>query len=161
MILDLGHLFFKCPSAKALWFASCWGFKSDEQIVNAAEDIINIILNPPVTSSQGREQWTVSLIMAFTLEEIWRIRNQVLHQNVRLDIPASSQNISHRFQEFISVFSNQAHPKALPTSSRWSSPPPGYMKINVDATLSENKAAFVVVARNHCGEVVNVWARIL
>lgn len=136
---DLGHLFFKCPTAKALWFASCGGFQSNEQIVNSSEDIINIILNPPVTSSQGSEQWTMSLIMAFTLEEIWRIQNQVLHHNVRIHIPASSQNIIYRFQEYIIATSEPEHPKTQSTLSHWVPPPPGYIKINVNATLSPTK----------------------
>ena len=115
---DPGHLFFKCSTAKALWFASCWSFKSDEQTVNSSEDIINIILNHPGTSSQGREQWTVSLIMAFTLEEIWRIQNRVLHHGVRLDVPASSQSIMYRFQEYIIATSESTHPKNPSTLSR-------------------------------------------
>ncbi|KAL0015241.1 hypothetical protein SO802_002310 [Lithocarpus litseifolius] len=77
------------------------------------------------------------------------------------DIPASSQNIIHKFQEYIIATSEPAHPKTPPTLNRWVPPPLGFIKINVDAALSANKAAFAAVARNHLGEVVKVWARIL
>lgn len=64
-IEDPCHLFFKL--AKSIWFASCWGFKLDEQMVSSKEDIINLILNPPTASCQAHELWTVSLNMALTL----------------------------------------------------------------------------------------------
>ncbi|KAK9992542.1 hypothetical protein SO802_027527 [Lithocarpus litseifolius] len=45
------HLFFTCPIAKAVWFESCWGFKTDSQNVQSSCDIIKLILAPPPTTT--------------------------------------------------------------------------------------------------------------
>lgn len=80
------HLFFKCPVAKALWFAACWGFRSKDVQVTQPWDIIKIILEPPESSCQAHDQWMVSLKMALTLEEIWYIHNAIIHQKGPFDI---------------------------------------------------------------------------
>ena len=35
------HIFFKCPVARAIWYSSCWGFKSEEHQIMNCEDIID------------------------------------------------------------------------------------------------------------------------
>lgn len=37
------HLFFKCPIARAIWFAGKWGLKSDNAPVNSCKDIIKVV----------------------------------------------------------------------------------------------------------------------
>ena len=37
--------------------------------------------------------------------------------------------------------------------------PEGWIKLNVDATMSESVIALMVVARNENGEVLKVWAK--
>lgn len=64
------HLFFRCPAAKALWFATCWGFKSDQVPLNSNLDMVNLILSSPASLCQAQDQWIVSLYMALTIEEI-------------------------------------------------------------------------------------------
>lgn len=58
------HLFLRCPVAKALWFAACWGFKAKEVIAVSSEDVVNIALNPPNALCNSGEQWKVALTMA-------------------------------------------------------------------------------------------------
>ena len=41
------HLFFKCSTTKAIWFATCWGFKSDQVPLHSNLDMVKLILNPP------------------------------------------------------------------------------------------------------------------
>ena len=45
----LSHVFFRCPVARALWFACCWGFRADEVLINSNQDIIKMVLEPPNT----------------------------------------------------------------------------------------------------------------
>ncbi|KAL0008877.1 hypothetical protein SO802_010379 [Lithocarpus litseifolius] len=80
------HLFLKCPVAKALWFAACWGFKSDEDHLVHPCEIIKLILEPPSTFCQVQDLWLVSLKMALTMEEIWCIRNALIHLKVSVDL---------------------------------------------------------------------------
>ena len=39
--------------------------------------------------------------MAFTLDAIWNLRNQILHNGGQANIVVIASNIDHRFQEFV------------------------------------------------------------
>ena len=43
----------------------------------------------------------LSLFMAFTLDAIWNLRNQILHNGGQANIVVIASNIDHRFQEFV------------------------------------------------------------
>ncbi|XP_023903348.2 uncharacterized protein LOC112015206 [Quercus suber] len=43
----------------------------------------------------------------------------------------------------------------------WILPPPGWLKINVDVALSTTHASLDVVARDHLGVPIKIWARIM
>ena len=154
------HLFVKCPVAKALWFSVCWGLRSDELHLSTSVDIINLILNPPSVLCQTQEQWLVSLNMAFTLEEIWRTRNVVLHHKGEVDLQSFIQKIHSKVHECHLIFSKTELTNPNPSTPKWYFPPPGTIKINVDAAISSSNAALAVVARNSQGLVLNIWARI-
>ncbi|KAK9983012.1 hypothetical protein SO802_032537 [Lithocarpus litseifolius] len=47
-------------------------------------------------------------------------------------------------------------PSVQPIST-WTPPPLGWVKLNVDAALSNSKSALAVVARNHLGEILFIW----
>ncbi|KAL0006983.1 hypothetical protein SO802_008485 [Lithocarpus litseifolius] len=155
------HLFFKCPAAKALWFATCWGFKSEEVHLAHPCDIIKVILEPPASICQAHDLWLVSLKMALTLEEIWCICNAVIHQKGHVDLQASIGRIGAKFQECTKVFSKPQAPLMAQPVIRWSPPPSGFIKINVDAAIAQNNSALAVVARNNHGLVVKAWSKTL
>ena len=109
------HLFFSCPAVKALWFAACWGFKSEEIQLANTSDITKIILEPPDSLCQTHDLWLVSLKMALTLEEIWYIRNAVIHLKGTVDIQASIGRIEAKFRDCANALSKPqasllAHP---------------------------------------------------
>lgn len=96
---SLHHIFFKCDIVRALWFAVCWGFKAEHCPTTSPESIINLVLNPSLPSSQLQDQWVISLNIALTLEEIWRIRNDALFNKSTPDIQHSISIIQHRLKE--------------------------------------------------------------
>ena len=98
------HIFLCCPVAKALWFSVCWGFRSDEFPLATSVDIINLILNPLEALCQAQEQWLVSLCLAFTFEEIGRIRNVMLHHKGLVDLLASIHGIQAKLSECYNIF---------------------------------------------------------
>ncbi|XP_075636613.1 uncharacterized protein LOC142608832 [Castanea sativa] len=153
------HLFLRCPVAKALWFSACWVFKAEDVTAVSSEDVVNIVLNPPNALYNAGEQWKVSLTMAATLEEIWYLRNSVLHSNSPLDLHVSVQLIQRRCQEYMAVCPISPTQPVPQDPSRWTPPPPGCIKLNVDAALSSSKAAVAVVARECSGHICGVWAK--
>lgn len=53
------------------------------------------------------------------------------------------------------------HPKSpTPPTATWEAPPLGWIKLNVDAALSESSFALAVVARNSSGSVIKVWTKL-
>ena len=41
------HLFFKCPVARAIWFGSCRGLRTESLQLTSNEDILKLVLKPP------------------------------------------------------------------------------------------------------------------
>jgi hypothetical protein len=67
------HLFFKCNVARAIWFGSCWGLRTESLQLNSNEDILKLVLKPPPHLSMSINQNLIepnctSLIMAL----LWR-----------------------------------------------------------------------------------------
>lgn len=153
------HLFFKCPAAKALWFAACWGFRSEDVQLTQPCDVIKLILEPPETICQAHDLWLVSLRMALTLEEIWCIRNAVIHQKGPTDLQASIGGIGEKFKECIRVFSHPQNSLIVQLESHWSLPLPKFIKLNMDAAIDQNTSALAVVARNEQGAVLMAWSK--
>ena len=44
---SITHLFLYCGVARALWFGSCWGCKTDELHLENHMQLIYFIINPP------------------------------------------------------------------------------------------------------------------
>ncbi|KAL0001791.1 hypothetical protein SO802_015572 [Lithocarpus litseifolius] len=99
--------------------------------------------------------------MAFVLDEILRARNQVVHHGGVIDIQASIKLIHHKLAEYSLVWSSSVPPPASNVASlyKWNPPPLGWIKLNTDATIGEHSNAIAIVARDHTGEVLKVWAR--
>ena len=45
--------------------------------------------------------------------------------------------------------------------TRWSPPPPEFIKLNVDAAIAQNTSALAVVAKNEQGAVLKGWSKIM
>ena len=148
-------------STKTLWFAACWGFKADESNIHSPVDIVKIVLDPPKAFCQAREQWLISLNMALILEEIWRVRNLALQHNSPIDLSSSIHTIHRRFNELSLALASPSPDYIHVAQPSWISPPPGWLKINVDVALSTTHASFIAVARDHLGVPIKIWARIM
>ncbi|XP_075636798.1 uncharacterized protein LOC142609041 [Castanea sativa] len=91
------HLFFGWHISRALWYTACWGFRLDQNMVQTFEDIIKLVLEPPVSTLPSYDKWLITLNMAFTVEEIWHLRNNILFQDAHIDISKSSKSVMSRF----------------------------------------------------------------
>lgn len=155
------HLFLSCPASKVLWFSACWGLKPELIASPHPECIVKLLLEPPSGFETAHQKWQASLMMAFTLEEIWRSRNNLLHNSTSWDVTTSTHLIHNRFHEFSSLHPAINAPAPEPFQLIWTPPPLNWIKLNVDAALADSHAAIAVVARNHIGVPIKTWARII
>ncbi|XP_075675255.1 uncharacterized protein LOC142644554 [Castanea sativa] len=158
------HLFFKCNVARALWFASCDGLRSDSIPISTNVDIVKFIVSPNnflgvVAARNNEDNELDSLRMLITLEAIWFMRNQLLHNAGHIDIMEASQLIKKRTLEYAKTFSKEEAVAKDKSANGWEALEDGWIKINVDAAVTENATALAVVARNKNGEVLKVWSR--
>ena len=153
------HLFCLCPVARAIWFTSCWGMRVHNQNFANSADIVKLVLDPPIPSAQEVDREHITTSLAFTLDEIWLLRNQLVFEDTRIDILSSNIRITRRVAEF----SNLHNPDVLtplPISpTAWSPPPVGTIKLNVDATVGPTSTAMAVLAKDHTGVPIKLWAK--
>ena len=153
------HLFFLCPFAKAMSTTVGWGFRIDSSSLTSNEDIIKLIINPPHAPIPTDQHWTITLNMALIIDEIWKTRNHLIFQGGKVDVNKAVNNVRIRFLEALKVYSPSIRPYLEPSVDVWSPPPQGWIKINVDAALSNSKSALAVVARNHLGIAISLWGK--
>ena len=145
--------------ARAIWSTTYWGLQVDSVNFTSAKDIVSFIMEPPASLIPAHETWSVSLNMALVIEEIWMSRNLKQFSNIDPDAMKARQNIQTRFNEIVNVFSSATQPPKELSSKIWSPPPFGCIKLNVNAATRSLGFALAVVARNHLGEVLSIWAK--
>lgn len=62
-----------------------------------------LVLNPPKIANPSVSQWSISLTMAFVLEEVWSLRNHKLHNKGNIDILKASRQLHAKTLEFQSL----------------------------------------------------------
>lgn len=75
------HLFLHCTVAKALWFGSNQGIKSEYLPICHGANLVSYILNPLVLFLSNIEvRKRFSLFGALILDGIWKLRNHVVFE---------------------------------------------------------------------------------
>nr|POE73843.1 hypothetical protein CFP56_26821 [Quercus suber] len=90
--------------------------------------------------------------MAFTLEQIWRTRNETLFNKSTSDLHLSI--LRNKLNEASHVLAEFSPPVSCPTQLLWT--PPNWIKVNVDAALSSSKASLAVIVGDHNGVVIKI-----
>ncbi|XP_023889916.2 uncharacterized protein LOC112001969 [Quercus suber] len=99
--------------------------------------------------------------MAFVINEIWYLRNQVLNHCVEINTKESFKRVRHKLNEYSALFTKEdAFPNSAPPPAKWEAPPHRWIKLNVDTTLSNSSFALAVVAREIMGDIIKIWSKI-
>ena len=81
------HFFALCPVAKAFWFNSQWGVRSDALGFSSTLDLIHFLFSPSFLGSLNLDQRNEFLLFgAILYDGIWKLRNQVHFENFPLSI---------------------------------------------------------------------------
>ncbi|XP_060960817.1 uncharacterized protein LOC133031349 [Cannabis sativa] len=77
------HLFFKCPLAKAVWFASRWAIRSDTLNFGAPRDMVVWLLSPEFLQGAdvevSGELWRFGVCL---FDALWTARNRAFHDQI-------------------------------------------------------------------------------
>jgi ribonuclease HI len=122
------------------------------------EDIINLVINPPIythATGSAKEKIKVhtSIQIALTLETIWNFRNQVVHNDAKLDLYTTIKALENRILEHVDA-TTLMDTVENKTKSFWEKPPSGTIKLNTDAAIRGNYATLAVVARDNHGKIL-------
>ena len=130
----------------------------DQNLANSA-NIVKLVLDPPIPSSQEVDREHITTTLAFALDEIWYLRNQLVFEDTRIDILSSSNRIARRVAEFSNLHSLEVLSPSPISPNAWSPPPAGTIKLNVDAAVGLTSTAMAVLARDHTGAPIKIWAK--
>ena len=109
------HLFALCPVAKAVWFNSKWGLRMDSFGFSSEVDFILFLCSPPFPN-QPCQKDELLLFGAILCDGIWKLRNQVIFEDLPLSCDDQIARVGKLFMEFkISrltafAFVNTTHP---------------------------------------------------
>ena len=109
------HLFALCLVAKAVWFSSKWGLRIDSFGFSLEVDFIQFLCSPPF-SNQLSQKNEFLLFGAILYNGIWKLRNQVIFEDLALRFDNLIARIWKLFMEFkisrpvATAFVNITHP---------------------------------------------------
>lgn len=154
-IENVNHIFLNCPFIQQAWFISHWSFRIDAFSHLTVKSWISLLLdkaNNLFNSDTIRSEFLVFTAALFDL--IWINRNRFSHASPPYSV-----------QEIVSRASRNAidHWKSIITSStgagsspnrKWTPPPPGWFKINTDASFVNGKASSSFIIKNSNGSIL-------
>ena len=70
--------FSDAPPPKLSGFQLVGGLRTEQLVLSQNEDIVKLVLDPPSGFEAAQQQWQTSLLMALTIDEIWKSRNNAL-----------------------------------------------------------------------------------
>ncbi|KAK7856556.1 hypothetical protein CFP56_022601 [Quercus suber] len=139
------HLFFQCTMARAIWFGSNCYYRSELLNINSCQDLVKVVTGDLDFPEHA------PLRIAITLEAMWNLRNQILqNKELKVNLVSVIGNMDDGTNDIGAYQINKG---------RWQKPPPGTIKINIDAAVNPDFTAVDAVARDDGGEILEAWAK--
>ena len=94
------HIFWECPLARAMWFGSVWGIRTDCIIINNASQLVELIITPPPEIIfAGLCEKKFCLFGALLLDQLWKCRNAKIHDEREVCVDRIVSNVASLFSE--------------------------------------------------------------
>lgn len=148
------HVFFECNFARSMWL--CFGLR-DAMQVSRGEGILNILQRIFDTLSQ--EKCTLIGIVCWSL---WYRRNKWVWDKVNKSVHGMMKEAMAMLQDWRDaqdVTQQRGLNQSGTVINKWQKPPPGWVKINMDAATSTNGrhvSGFGCVARDAGGSFLGL-----
>jgi ribonuclease HI len=154
------HLFWQCPLARALWFNSVWGIRTDLIHLDNILQLIEMLLSPlPSLLLNNGEVDKLLLCGAIIMDLIWKARNSMVHENILVNIDNLLVILKYREAEHWARRRNDPCNPSSPKQLRWVKLVMGEFKANCDAAVGDALSTLAVVVRDWRGIVVLAISR--
>ena len=145
---------------RPIWFGLNWGLHPNSLPIDSSINLLNLVINPPICPGIDLNPKTLkaqtSIQIALTLENIWSVRNQRVHNNTKVNHLSIVKNLEGRILEHFHIIDPGILADSLSISPLcWSAPPLNVVKLNMDAALKDGEATLAVVARDDTGTIIN------
>lgn len=138
------HLFIECNFSRAVWFGA--GLL---HCLDPSSEIGTWLQK--VICDKGSECLT---LVCHMLWSIWKTRNDLCFSGKLADPVRTFQLASYFDQEFTSSNASDKARDDHPSVRKWTAPPLGFLKLNVDANVRGDWLGFGCVIRDHEGTVM-------
>lgn len=120
------HLLWTCPLARALWFNSAWGIKTDSFQLDSPIQLIKNLISPSVSLNLNRNQtYSFLLCGSLILEQVWSMRNIMVHADGVFCLDKYFTSIQNHFVEHQDMHPNHYSSSSPQVQVRWSKPEEG------------------------------------
>ncbi|KAL0404010.1 UNVERIFIED_CONTAM: hypothetical protein Sradi_2041800 [Sesamum radiatum] len=142
------HIFLKCPFIERILMRSKWQVRLTAwSHLSLREWFMEIFKSNSKDFPDCNTQQEFLSSWAITLEHIWRIRNEKIHGKEIQDLESIAKIIHNNTADHYAVHVSQKF-KVL-TNEEWAPPPLGWIKVNTDIALKNDKCFAAVIARDH------------
>ncbi|KAL0320092.1 UNVERIFIED_CONTAM: hypothetical protein Sradi_5270700 [Sesamum radiatum] len=157
-IEDAHHLFLGCLFTERVWLLSKWQVRLHPLSHLSLREWFLQITTPDSNFFPDRSiQQEFITTWAITLELIWRERNDRVHCNgahapEEIARTALNKSIDHCMARAAKKSTEQIY-------CAWSPPPPGWIKINSNVSLKDNKCVAAFTIRDHFSTLISAEAK--
>jgi hypothetical protein len=145
----ISHVFLDCSFARSLWNSLSWPLISESLCNLPISEWISAILYPhQKLAIPIQEIRQFQLCVAITIDHIWYVRNQLVHNEVHPVLAKSLQHILIAMKHH-----NLAWADAK-SSSLWSPPLPGNIKANFDVAVKSDFSVAAMVLSDSNGNII-------
>ncbi|KAF4381383.1 hypothetical protein G4B88_029738 [Cannabis sativa] len=146
------HLFWQCPFAKAVWFGSLWGIRTDCVNCSSWEDWMTwfqIGLNRPRCLTF--HEFMLGALCIF--EVIWKVRNDLIHGVQKMSLDEATKTVRLRFKDHSSAATSPD-----PGFSTNLTPPMGWICCTTDVSISTDHTVGAAVFRNSQNCIIDIFS---